>query len=326
MNLKIGVLKPNWGFISGDKSMHLWASEFIKRYCEKELTFEECKTYEGDMVIQVNGRPDLPYNCPPKEFKGIKVVHLQDHVFQVEKTKQILKENNVQYVMAYNRHDKYDPFFQANFPEYKNKVIGVPFGFNDKRFGDNKEFSSRKNKVIALGSVNPVSDPLCIADIEVYAKFNKHEEFTHKWRKMLVENSADLWKEMDSLLPVFPQTKNFDYDIVETYNNYKMFTSGESIMNYPSVKTFEGMACGSVLVCSDHQCYKDLGLINGLNCIMHKQCDIEDFKEQVSYYQHDQEALEKISQEGKRLVNYNYTPEHIAEKLFHNLETIWINK
>jgi len=326
MNLKIGVLSPNMAFFSGEKSMHRWAEEFIDEYADMTLSYEKAKTYDGDIMVCFNGRPDLAQNCPPKEFKGMSALHLQDHVFQTEKTLQVLKENEIDYVLAYNRHDKHDPFFKAIYKDYIGKVIDVPFGYNDLRFRDNKDFSDRKNKVIALGSVNPVADPLCIADIEVYAEFNKAEDFTHKWRRMLVDHRHILSAEMDSLLPVFPQTKDFGYDIVETYNNYRMFTSGESIMNYPSVKTFEGMACGSVLVCSDHACYKELGLYDGLNCIMHKQYDIEDFRKNIQFYQQYPAALERIAKEGKSLVEKNYNPKMIAKTLYNNLERKWIAK
>ncbi len=322
--IKIALLNPNMGFLSGDKSMHRWAEEFIDHYVDEIVSYEEAKTYDGDMILCFNGRPDLPLNCPPKEFKGFKAVHLMDHVFQTDKTKQALLENEVDWVMGYNKHDKHDAFFQKFFPEYKDKVIHIPFGYNDRRFKDKNDFEDRKNKVVALGSVNPVSDPLCIADIERYAEFNKHEEFTHKWRRMLVNERNMLLPEMDSVLPIFPKTKDFSYDIVEKYNSYMMFTSGESIMNYPSVKTFEGIACGSVLVCSDHECYKELGFEDGFNCIMHKQYDIKDFQEKVRYYQALPTVLERISRQGKAFVSYNYRPKIIADKLYSKLEKIWI--
>lgn len=326
MKLKIAVLNPNMAFLSGDRSMHRWAEEFIDKYAHMTISYEKAKTYDGDIILCFNGRPDLPGQCPPKEFKGFKAVHLMDHVFQTEKTLLALQENDIDYVMTYNRHDKYDSFFKEVYTDYSDKVIPIPFGYNDNRFIDIKDFGARKNKVIALGSVNPVSDPLCLADIEIYAEFNKQEDFTHKWRRMLVEDRNMLSPEMDSLLPVFPQTKNFDYDIVDTYNNYKMFTSGESIMNYPSVKTFEGMACGSVLVCSDHKCYRDLGLIDGLNCIMHKQYDIVDFRDKVRYYQEQPNLLKNISESGKHLMELNFTPKIIAKRLYNSLQRIWMLK
>ena len=163
--LKIAVLNPNWGFISGERSMHLWAAKFIEKYCERELNHEEAQDYKGDVIIQLSGRPDLPFNCPPKQFKGLKLCHLFDHVFQTLRAVEALKENEVDYLLCYNRHDKYDSFFRSTYTNWIDKVIAVPFGYNNKRFSSNTLFNLRKNKCVALGSVNPVKDPLCINDI-----------------------------------------------------------------------------------------------------------------------------------------------------------------
>lgn len=317
--MRIAVLNPNYNFLSGPRSMHRYAEVFINKYCSDILTYEQAQVYKGDVIVQLSGRPDLFQNCPPKEFKGLKVVHLMDHVFQVNRTNEKLKENEIDYVMCYNRHDLYDDFFKYAYKEYIGKVIPVPFGFNDLRFSSKYPYLERKNKVLALGAVNPVSDPLCIADIAVYAAFYKDEPFTHKWRRMLSLNEKRFESIMDSLLPSYPKTKDFSYDIVGKYNEYKMFTSGESIMNYPSVKTFEGMACGSVLVCSDHQCYKDLGLVDKQNCLMHSQYDLNSFEEVVLWGQNNPEELARISEEGINLAKERYTPEKIADYLFTKL-------
>jgi len=321
--MRISVLMPNWGFLSGNRTLHRYSELFIEKYCERKLSYEEAKEYDGDVEIMFNGRPDLFNHCPPKEFKGVKIVHLLDHVFQAEESRRKLLENKVDYVMCYNRHDKYDEFFKYAYPEYINKVIPVPFGYNDLRFKQTKPFEERINKVVALGSVNPVNDPLCSDDIRQFVEFFKDEQWTHKWRRSLYVHSADLTKEMDSLLPSFPVTKDFNYDIVETYNKYKMFTSCESIMRYPSVKTFEGVSCGSVLVCSDHPCYADIGFIDGLNCIMHKDNDIKDFQRVVRKYQQEPELLKIISEAGKKHVEKNYNPQIIADRLYNKIHKLW---
>jgi glycosyltransferase involved in cell wall biosynthesis len=318
--MKIGILNPNWGFFSGEKTLHRWAEFFIEEYATDILSYEEAKTYTGDMIVCLNGRPDLLANCPPKEFKGIKVVHLMDHVFRVEETLRALEVNGIDFLLCYNDHDLFDPFFQHYYKDYIGKVLAVPFGY-DSRFINTTPFGARTNKVVALGSVNPTSDPLCLEDIKEFAQFWKErdEPFTHKWRKMLSDNREDLKEIMDSRLPVFPQTKDFEYDIVAEYNKYKMFTTCESIMNYPSVKTFEGMACGSVLVCSDDPCYLQLGLVNSINCIKHSKYDLNEFKEKIEYYQNNEEELKAIAIQGERFVREFYNPEKIAKRLYKDL-------
>lgn len=320
--MKIAVLNPNYSFLTGEMSMHRYAEEFLKNFTHKVVTYEEAKSYEGDVVICFNGRPDLNENHPPKEFKGLKIVHLQDHVFQAENTKRKLKAHGVEWVMAYNSHDLHDPFFQEVYKDWSGKVIPVPFGYNNLRFKNFKNWEDRKSRVVALGSVNPVKDPLCEADIKEFSNFFKDEIWTHKWRRMLAENKEPLSDIMESYLPDFPKTKDFNYSILDVYNNYKLFTTCESIMHYPSVKTFEGMACGSALVCSDHLCYSDLGLVDGVNCIRHKQYDLEDFRNKVSYYLNNDSELEAIAKNGQLLAEEFYNPYVIAKGLFHKITQI----
>jgi glycosyltransferase involved in cell wall biosynthesis len=312
---RIAVLEPNLGFLTGDRTLHRYAEVFMELFSDGVVSYDEAKTYQGDAIVCFNGRPDLDRNHPPKEFKGLKVVHLMDHVFQVERALKNLREHDVHYVLGYNRHDKYDPFFQAHFGEYVEKLIPVPFGFNDLRFRSTNRFSDRINKVVGLGAVNPVSDPLCLTDIELYTTFHKNERWTHRWRKKLSDSIHFLENEMDSYFPQFPETKKFDYDILETYNAYKMFTTCEGIMNYPSVKVFEGMACGSVFIGNDNDCYKAIGLVSGQNCLLHRYEDVEDFKRTVQWAQENPKALEEISLNGQRFVRENFTPFKIASYL-----------
>ena len=90
--------------------------------------------------------------------------------------------------------------------------------------------------------------------------------------------------EIDSMLPEFPQIKDFRYDLVEKFNDYRMFTSCESIFNFPPAKYFEGPASGSVLVCAEHDCNKEFGFKDGDNCIMYEPYNIDNFKEKISFY------------------------------------------
>jgi len=73
-------------------------------------------------------------------------------------------------------------------------VIPVPFGFRS-RFVAKKSFEERKNKIIALGSVNSFDDP--IHNIDNFAELNnfflrRGEKFMHKFRRMLLENEKRL--------------------------------------------------------------------------------------------------------------------------------------
>lgn len=268
----------------------------------------------ANALVCFNGNPYLEENWPVKGFKKLKIHHLMDYTFYPTLSHEILKANGVDYVFGYNEHDKYCGLFKEKYPSFIGKVIPVPFGFSE-RFKNIKLFNERKSRCIALGSINSFDDP--VHNIDELKETNDYflrqgEKFMHKFRRTLKENEKNLEGIMDSKLPDYPETKNFKYDIVKTLNSYKMFVNCESLQYFPSGKTFEGPACGSVLVCSNHPCFSDLGFIDGVNCIKHREFDINDFKNKVTFYLSNPSKLEKIQQEGMRMVRDKFSHEKIA--------------
>ena len=272
----------------------------------------------ADVLVCFNGFPYLERNKPIKGFNGLKIYHLMDNIYFPTISNKILRETGVDFVFGYARYDKYFQFFQEKYPQYQDKVIPVPFGFAG-RFQAVVPFKERKNKVIALGSVNSIVDPIHnIDELEESNKFflARGEKFMHKFRHMLVENEAQLTDIMDSKLPHFPKVKDFAYDIVQTLNQYKMFVSCESLLYFPSAKTFEGPACGSVLVCSEHPCFSDYGFEDGVNCIKHREFDINNFRDKVSYYLNNLDKLEEIQKRGTQFVRDNYNHQKVAQYVY----------
>ncbi len=278
----------------------------------------------ADVLTCFNGWPYMEQNKPAKGFRGFKIYHLMDYTYFPTQSNNILREAGVDFVFGYARHDKYCPLFQEKYPQYKDKVIPVPFGFAP-RFKEAAAFGKRKNKVIALGSVNSFIDPLHAVDsFEEVNKFflARGEKFMHKFRRMLVENEAHLPEVMDSKLPHFPKVKDFDYDIVQVFNQYKMFVSCESLQYFPPAKTFEGPAAGSVLVCSQHPCFADYGFEDGINCIKHKEFDINNFKDKVSFYINNPDKLLQIQKRGMQFVRDNYSHKKVAQYVYSQIEKI----
>jgi spore maturation protein CgeB len=173
--------------------------------------------------------------------------------------------------------------------------------------------------------VNPVNDPE-VKDkksIEEFIEFYSEKKWTHEWRRMLSENETELAHIMDSCLPKFPRTKNWEYNAVEKLNHYVMFANDEGLMNFPPARTYEGVVSGCVMISSDHPSYTDLGFINGVNCIMHKKNDINDFENKVNQYLSDIELLNKISLNGIKLMEDNYSHEKLAAKLYKDILHRW---
>lgn len=285
-----------------------------------EIIFSSKKLFsQVDVLLNFNGVIDTDMTDTVKNFPGLKIFHIMDYFWVQPGSEQYTKLKNigVDYLMSYGSPDKYCSYFKKTYPDYIGKVIPVPYGFA-LRFKNTTPFKKRLQKCIALGSVNPLNRPDAPKPYwSETATFFKKEKWMHKFRKMLADNKRSLLPIMDSLLPVYPQVTDHSYDIVKVLNNYQFFTTCESIYNFPTAKSFEGSAAGSIQVCSTHPCFTDLGFKDGVNCIKHKEFDIKDFKKKITYYLKHQNKLKKIQQNGTKFVRQNYSHPVVASKLFH---------
>jgi glycosyltransferase involved in cell wall biosynthesis len=347
--MKIAIQNPMYSGAAGKIGINKWVLNFIRQFkpiiyisdfkhipslvfflykakinpIKYQIIFSIKKlSSKADVLVCFNGRPYLEQNFPPKQFTGMKIWHILDCIYFPAKSYKILLDTKVDFLFGYSKHDIYSNFFMEKYPFFIGRVIPVPFGFGN-RFIVKKDFRERKNKVIALGSVNSFDDP--VHNIDDFAESNnffikRGEKFMHKFRRMLLENEKKLENIMDNKLPHYPQVKDFSYDIVETLNDYTMCTSCESLLYFPAAKAFEGPASGSVLVCSDHPCFSDYGFEDGVNCIKHKQFDINDFREKVSYYINNPNKLRKIQKEGTNFVRENYNHSKVATYVYEQIK------
>jgi hypothetical protein len=287
------------------------------------FTIQELKR-KADVLICFNGYPYKAENAPVKEFDGLKIYHAYEYVFRATESNQAFEDAGVDYLMGYTDHGKYCRFFQQFYPNYKERVIPVPFGWG-KRFEAKTPFSERVPKVVALGAVNPVDDPTVKNSIELkdYIQFYEGTFWTHQWRRMIVEHEAELTSIVDSQLPHYPKTKDYSYDAVGLLNQYALFANDEGLMAFPPARTYEGTAAGAVMVSSDHPSYKDLGFQDGVNCIMHKKHDISDFREKVKHYLENPEQLSAIAQNSVEMVRSQYSHEQVARNLYKEIKKKW---
>ena len=262
-----------------------------------------------------------------RKFDGLKIYHVNDYFWNNpgSELNNYFYDFGVDHLFGYAAHDRYCAFFQKTFPKYQGKVWGVPFGFS-QRFKSIKPFRERVSKAVALGSVNPLRIlEYSVRNYEEPATFFPDESWMHKWRRMLVLNKKKLSNQIDSMLPEYPQIKDFKYDLVQKFNNYKMFVTCESIYLFPCAKSFEGAACGTVNVCAEHLCNKDYGFQNGENCIMYRPYDVNDFQKKVKYYQKNIDKLEKISENTLKFANNHFSHKSIANLVYHYVDTIHNN-
>lgn len=337
--LRIAVQNPVFLFRDQERSYTGYDFVFFRKYAsiayrctapvdcaEKEAVLSGKKTLfcaedlerEADVLVCFNGEPYLFGNEPERNFHGLKVYHTMDFVFRAEHSSQLYRSAGVDYLMGYCRHDIHSGFFRKYFADYSGKIIPVPFGYG-KRFlaAGCIPFKDRKNKAVALGSVNPVDDPLCPPGVlDEYKAYYRTEEFTHKLRREIVRNRDKWKKEIDAeLLPSYPDTKNIAYDPVAVMGNYTMFINDAGIMNFPPARTYEGIAAGCVMVAEDMPIWEELGFRDGYNAVLFQAGDYGQMIKKIQYYMQNEEQLEKI-QKSARMLLQRYSHECIADTLF----------
>ena len=292
--------------------------EFDYAYSAAELNAK------ADILVCFNGAPYEKWNAPARGFRGMKVYHAMEYVFNPGLANQLFEQAGVDYLLGYADHGRHCAFFQHAYPGFRQRVIAVPFGYGP-RFVAGPPVRSRHLKVVAMGAVNPVRDP-SVANVDAlqeYSRFYASEYWTHKWRYMLQQHSDQLADIMDSLLPTPPLTRSDNYDAVATCQSYAMFANDQGLMAFPPARTYEATASGAAMVSSDHGCFADLGFVDGRNCVMHRAHDVADFRDKVSWYIRHPDRLAEVADAGKELVRRRYSHTQIARDLFNAIKARW---
>jgi hypothetical protein len=298
------------------KSAMFGIRDFDFAFSEAELN------RKADVLVCFNGFPYRELDRPARGFRGLKVYHAFEFVFRAAEANRWFDWGGVDYLMGYADHWRHSAFFRNTYPRYSGKMIPVPFGFG-ARFKGGRAPEERIPKVVAAGAVNPVDDPT-VEDRQALADYREHyrdEQWTHRWRQALRENSGSLHDILDSFLPVPPKTNNHDYDAVEIMRNYAMFANDEGLMAFPPARTYEGTAAGAVMVANDHECFRDLGFADGENCILHRPLDVDDFRGKVEWYRERPEELRRLAANSTELVWSRYSHRKIAETLFNDIRS-----
>lgn len=342
--LKIAVQNPGFAFADESRNYNGYNYIFFQKYATaayrctqpidtaqkerkffgKPLLFDaEALNKQADVLVCFNGEPYLFGNEPEAGFYGLKLYHAMDYVFRASESCRLYRTAGVDYLFGYCRHDIHSPFFQEYYGPYQGKVIDVPFGYGQRFLDADKPFEERQNKAVALGSVNPVDDPLCPPGIlDEYKSYYGDEQFTHKLRRTIVLNRKAWQEEIDSTwLPDFPDTKNVSYDPVTVMNEYTMFINDAGIMNFPPARTYEGIAAGCVMVGEELPVYAELGFRDGYNAILFEPGKYEQMIEKIRYYQVHIDELRVIHENAKKLLP-RYTHEQIADRLYETIKGI----
>jgi glycosyltransferase involved in cell wall biosynthesis len=111
----------------------------------------------------------------------------------------------------------------------------------------------------------------------------------------------------------------YKFDIVKSYNDYKMFVVPEEAIGLPGIGFVEGMACGAAFVGLRDPMYSDLGLIDGKNYIGYDGT-LEDMIAKIAYYQRHEKELAIISENGYNLVRDKFAGPKVSKDFIEELK------
>lgn len=243
-----------------------------------------------------------------------------------------------------NEIDLSNNIFINKYFNLKNVALLIlPYVFG-KRFVVQKEFKNRLNKAMAVGTISTVSD----AGYEEYEKF-MGTPWVQPMRKEIYDNKNSLSDIIDSyishihedtknvefkhsdnkIIKIFKilynirfggwrQTKYYSFNMVEKFNEYKMFVCPEEIVGMPGIGFVEGMACGCAYIGLDSDMYKCLGLIPMKHYIAYDGT-LADLRSKCEYYMQHEDELEIIAQQGCEFVRQHFNTETAAHSFFEQI-------
>ncbi len=327
-----------------------WISKFVLRRnkfpARRIKMITDCSGIEKDDIVIYYGTFDDSQFETINKVKGIKIVD-QIHFYGDKDKAEIMRDKDIRYYMYEVDLRKYSKLFQKNYSWFDGKYIERPYAFED-RFINKKPLNFRKNKAVAMGTLTKC---LLSEFIETY-----DTEYYQPHRKMIMDHASEMEEYIDSYISEFQeiprkqilktdfiavkiykkfynafnagkQKQYFSFNMVDKYNEYKMFICPEDVNGSYGIGTIEGMACGCAMIGWDYGAFEDMGMVAGKHYISYNGT-IEDLKEKIKYYQMEehQEELERIARIGCEYVRNNYSQEKVAERYYNNLKAIHDNQ
>ena len=271
-----------------------------------------------------------------KQFAGKKILHATHFYENTEHIADSIRKTGTR-VMVAEVDVRKSAYFRKYFA-YIDSICILPFALRG-RYRATTEFLSRKNKCVALGTLAFFPDGN--APTENHFLFFKTNTL-HPMRKEIFDHAKELTPFIDSLIVthkkkpqnrkrsiweimwanINPATKEYhSFDIVDTYNRYRMFISPEETIGQPSINAIEGMACGCAYIGLDDPMYEDLGFQKGVHYISYDGT-IADLARVILHYQSRPNELRQIAAAGKELVKNRFLLNMVLAEFVKNLEIL----
>jgi len=295
-----------------------------------------------------NAKFDVIPDLVIRNFKNIislKVVHLTHYMYNIELGSQNAALANIDLFVAENNLFRNSAFFRHFYSWYHKDVYVLPF-VPKERFKKYVEFSLRKNKAVATGTLTFLMGDKNFIDFfhspqvhpirnEIYTNKEALKPFIDSYISDIKEGKeikinkakSKIKKILTRLYNDFfvKQKKYFSFDIVEKYNDYKMFIVPEEINDLPGIGFVEGMACGAAYIGQKNRMYEDLGLCDKVHYIGYDGT-MNDLIDKIKYYQTNIKELEVIAQNGYNFVMENFNKEIVIKNFINFLEKMIINR
>lgn len=280
-----------------------------------------------------------------KSFSGKKLLHASHFYKFTKRVSENVEKTGTKYMVA-EADLKKSPYFNKFFG-FIHQVYILPHVLRE-RYIKTKNFEERKNICLALGTlvIEDVSDEsnkdhfgfFKINTLHPMRKviFENKDNLTdlidccinfHNRERIAITNKSNLYKKNNIfkiLYDLFFLSEGKEYhslNIVEKYNEYKMFIAPEENIGLSSVNFIEGMACGCAYIGTDHAMYTDLGMVDKQHYIAYNGT-LDDLKNKIQYYQRHPQELEEIAKNGYEFAKKRFFEERVVKDFLEYLEKL----
>lgn len=219
--------------------------------------------------------------------------------------------------------------------------ITLPYVFAN-RFEVRKPFDERENKAMAVGTASTCEG--IRGDYDLYREFF-HTNLIQLMRWEILEKKDEVKEWIDCYIgdirsgsvkqrvpkglidkirwkfqsqKVGNQSDYTSFDMVETFNKYKMFTCPEELVGMPGIGAIEGMACGTAYIGIKHEMYDSLGLKPGVHYIAYDGT-LDGMVKVIKEYQNKPDELKKIAKTGCEYVRSHFNEKAVLETFIRQL-------
>lgn len=319
--------------------------------CQKCATiFKLSELDPHNDIIMMFGFTD--HKSDLREYPGAVLIHLSHYHINTEKIAALFSTLKNGFFVSEGEVAQND-YFQHFFPYGANRTYLLPFTYYPGRFINNVKFEDRVNKCFASGPMSVPNDSSYTKHYGPNIALNPMREILYKHKTEITESIAayifphnfaitgmrEIYKSdapftrfAKRYLPAWFLTAvlkiklpYYNFNIVEKYNEYTMFSSPEERTGLPSMKLLEGILCGAVLVGIDDPMYTSIGFKDGVNYVAYKNNDLANLVKQINYYQANPEKLKAISEAGQSFISSKFTPEKVFGIFWRDLEKLLVS-